>query len=181
MYFIGIPFDRNVLSFFFFFKQKTAYEMRISDWSSDVCSSDLMANAKGEDKTVEADGATLLDGTHQVVHRGVAVAVFLAQVGGMLLRQPEDVGRLADPAPVVEGGDLLLADALDVEGIARDEMAPALHGLGRAADHAAAASPHILRAAGIRLPHRPLTAHRHFGRDAEGSGLFRPALPPPTQ
>src|SRR3546814_1700130 len=29
------------LSCFFFFKQKTAYEMRISDWSSDVCSSDL--------------------------------------------------------------------------------------------------------------------------------------------
>src|SRR3546814_11150392 len=28
--------------FFFFFKQKTAYEMRISDWSSDVCSSDLV-------------------------------------------------------------------------------------------------------------------------------------------
>src|SRR3546814_18228354 len=30
---------------FFFFKQKTAYEMRISDWSSDVCSSDLAADA----------------------------------------------------------------------------------------------------------------------------------------
>src|SRR3546814_2489674 len=30
------------LFFFFFFKQKTAYEMRISDWSSDVCSSDLL-------------------------------------------------------------------------------------------------------------------------------------------
>src|SRR3546814_4436037 len=29
------------LLYFFFFKQKTAYEMRISDWSSDVCSSDL--------------------------------------------------------------------------------------------------------------------------------------------
>src|SRR3546814_8441734 len=29
------------IDFFFFFKQKTAYEMRISDWSSDVCSSDL--------------------------------------------------------------------------------------------------------------------------------------------
>src|SRR3546814_3667093 len=29
---------------FFFFKQKTAYEMRISDWSSDVCSSDLRAS-----------------------------------------------------------------------------------------------------------------------------------------
>src|SRR3546814_656049 len=31
-----------VVSVFFFFKQKTAYEMRISDWSSDVCSSDLL-------------------------------------------------------------------------------------------------------------------------------------------
>src|SRR3546814_6200646 len=31
------------LCVFFFFKQKTAYEMRISDWSSDVCSSDLIA------------------------------------------------------------------------------------------------------------------------------------------
>src|SRR3546814_17050761 len=30
---------------FFFFKQKTAYEMRISDWSSDVCSSDLQQHA----------------------------------------------------------------------------------------------------------------------------------------
>src|SRR3546814_2388089 len=30
-----------VVVFVFFFKQKTAYEMRISDWSSDVCSSDL--------------------------------------------------------------------------------------------------------------------------------------------
>src|SRR3546814_8522488 len=33
MYLLGV--------LFFFFKQKTAYEMRISDWSSDVCSSDL--------------------------------------------------------------------------------------------------------------------------------------------
>src|SRR3546814_2606640 len=32
------------LFFFFFFKQKTAYEMRISDWSSDVCSSDLIGS-----------------------------------------------------------------------------------------------------------------------------------------
>src|SRR3546814_1876213 len=31
---------------FFFFKQKTAYEMRISDWSSDVCSSDLLARGE---------------------------------------------------------------------------------------------------------------------------------------
>src|SRR3546814_9931292 len=33
-----------VVCIVFFFKQKTAYEMRISDWSSDVCSSDLLGN-----------------------------------------------------------------------------------------------------------------------------------------
>src|SRR3546814_3030537 len=36
-----------VCVFFFFFKQKTAYEMRISDWSSDVCSSDLLGGRLG--------------------------------------------------------------------------------------------------------------------------------------
>src|SRR3546814_9212612 len=40
----GILYNRLMLIrwlYFFFFKQKTAYDMRISDWSSDVCSSDL--------------------------------------------------------------------------------------------------------------------------------------------
>src|SRR3546814_9606890 len=37
--------------FFFFFRQKTAYEMRISDWSSDVCSSDLF----GDDVVADQD------------------------------------------------------------------------------------------------------------------------------
>src|SRR3546814_9062595 len=40
---------------FFFFKQKTAYEMRISDWSSDVCSSDLTALALRERAHFAAD------------------------------------------------------------------------------------------------------------------------------
>src|SRR3546814_5857423 len=35
-----------MLLFVFFFKQKTAYEMRISDWSTDVCSSDLARRAR---------------------------------------------------------------------------------------------------------------------------------------
>src|SRR3546814_4958462 len=38
---------------FFFFKQKTAYEMRISDWSSDVCSSDLVSIEDNAWSTVE--------------------------------------------------------------------------------------------------------------------------------
>src|SRR3546814_6198606 len=36
---------------FFFFKQKTAYEMRISDWSSDVCSSDLYGGSHSVSRT----------------------------------------------------------------------------------------------------------------------------------
>src|SRR3546814_6649084 len=45
---------------FFFFKQKTAYEMRISDWSSDVCSSDLWAAASRQGSILGAKtcGAT---------------------------------------------------------------------------------------------------------------------------
>src|SRR3546814_1702862 len=39
--------DENGMVVIFFFKQKTAYEMRISDWSSDVCSSDLDGLAEG--------------------------------------------------------------------------------------------------------------------------------------
>src|SRR3546814_8620598 len=45
---------------FFFFKQKTAYEMRISDWSSDVCSSDL-----GISRTVELNGFRFDIGGHR--------------------------------------------------------------------------------------------------------------------
>src|SRR3546814_6851837 len=44
MLLIGVMF---FLVLFFFFKQKTAYEMRISDWSSDVCSSDLSRIRRG--------------------------------------------------------------------------------------------------------------------------------------
>src|SRR3546814_3685352 len=41
MFFVCVVCVGVGLFFVFFFKQKTAYEMRISDWSSDVCSSDL--------------------------------------------------------------------------------------------------------------------------------------------
>src|SRR3546814_5768447 len=51
---------------FFFFKQKTAYEMRISDWSSDVCSSDLCgACALVARQSVEEEGREPGD-EHQV-------------------------------------------------------------------------------------------------------------------
>src|SRR3546814_9940068 len=51
-----------ILFVFFFFKQKTAYEMRISDWSSDVCSSDLLPVFSFADGYFSARGP----GTHMV-------------------------------------------------------------------------------------------------------------------
>src|SRR3546814_8885119 len=52
-----------LLCFFFFFKQKTAYEMRISDWSSDVCSSDLYPNqtADAPEPDFQAPGYGVVD------------------------------------------------------------------------------------------------------------------------
>src|SRR3546814_8136960 len=55
---------------FFFFKQKTAYEMRISDWSSDVCSSDLSARKRGENTMPRKLAAELLEASE---NRGGAV------------------------------------------------------------------------------------------------------------
>src|SRR3546814_10371569 len=64
-------YDSYWLSFFgfffvFFFKQKTAYEMRISDWSSDVCSSDLLAGFVEHDVLGQLHGARPIAG-HVVV------------------------------------------------------------------------------------------------------------------
>src|SRR3546814_6105668 len=52
------------LSLFFFFKQKTAYEMRISDWSSDVCSSDLIIvnrSRAGRKPSLQRDGCRMFE------------------------------------------------------------------------------------------------------------------------
>src|SRR3546814_5129184 len=62
---------------FFFFKQKTAYEMRISDWSSDVCSSDLVL-ALGQGEFLDQAHVGVLQrfgGGGDLLQRGVAVAV----------------------------------------------------------------------------------------------------------
>src|SRR3546814_931751 len=69
--------------FFFFFKQKTAYEMRISDWSSDVCSSDLVLHP--------AVAQTL---------RGALVDVVESGTG----RRAGGVFHAADGTPLVAGG-----------------------------------------------------------------------------
>src|SRR3546814_18683245 len=60
---------------FFFFKQKTAYEMRISDWSSDVCSSDLTSSID------EVGNVVVAPGFGQARLRAIARAAFPTAVG----------------------------------------------------------------------------------------------------
>src|SRR3546814_7027421 len=63
----------SLIRFIFFFKQKTAYEMRISDWSSDVCSSDLgdadeaSAFLKFIDRSCAGIAHCRLDPAHQLM------------------------------------------------------------------------------------------------------------------
>src|SRR3546814_12530370 len=87
-----------VCSSFFFFKQKTAYEMRIRDWSSDVCSSDLAAALHAQ-RVVGAGGLGHADperrqvagARHAVVHVGPGQELTALGVVDAVLQQ-----RLAD-------------------------------------------------------------------------------------
>src|SRR3546814_9136093 len=65
--------------FFFFFKQKTAYEMRISDWSSDVCSSDLTIWCRHFEPAMP-----VLHQGEQPLEIGFGQAVFLQHVSHMV-------------------------------------------------------------------------------------------------
>src|SRR3546814_16777590 len=99
---------------FFFFKQKTAYEMRISDWSSDVCSSDLDAGERDpghaihlgrQEQAVPVDGTIFVEiidhvethhlafakadegGRHRDVHAGHSGLAYVDDHG--MLRNPQ--------------------------------------------------------------------------------------------
>src|SRR3546814_1857499 len=96
---------------FFFFKQKTAYEMRISDWSSDVCSSDLVAKIPQEaSKTRDITGG-------------------LPRVADLFeARKPKDPAVLAEVSGIVSFGKdtkgkqrLIIRDA---DGNEHEELIP---------------------------------------------------------
>src|SRR3546814_6069067 len=90
------PGDVVLSFFFFFFKQKTAYEMRISDWSSDVCSSDLFAHLArdpGKPPRVELPGRAVVG-----LDRIAALDRFPsggqpARLGGRVQHVSHEIGR----------------------------------------------------------------------------------------
>src|SRR3546814_1152571 len=82
---------------FFFFKQKTAYEMRISDWSSDVCSSDLQG-------ALSIKGHMMSRSTSQVAAHCLAVTnhgLALQRNAPMAIPiSPKQISAVCQPSPV---------------------------------------------------------------------------------
>src|SRR3546814_14273563 len=89
---------------FFFFKQKTAYEMRISDWSSDVCSSDLhgdLRNALGRHGgLVEEDAPEVIAVRKDLVLVGQIGPARIHQVNA---RQPIMLCDFLGPQVIIDG------------------------------------------------------------------------------
>src|SRR3546814_373001 len=73
---------RVILVYIFFFKQKTAYGMRIRDWSSDVCSSDLSDDASGGSEPTAARGP-------------VSLTVGNGSVGALHVEGDDDIGQVS--------------------------------------------------------------------------------------
>src|SRR3546814_16295769 len=94
------------LFFFFLFMQKTAYEMRISDWSSDVCSSDLLcANRKivAIGQVQVPSGAKRIDARGTIVAPGfVDVGVFSADPHACAAGGITRVALMPDQSPVLD-------------------------------------------------------------------------------
>src|SRR3546814_15747417 len=116
-----------MVSFFFFFKQKTAYEMRISDWSSDVCSSDLRGRSHGH--RVGADpgiGARALGGGEGLLEQAIelpAQSAGTARDGPGLLHlaqalrfaQDQRIQPGGHPEPVAPGVGVIVTAEIGAE------------------------------------------------------------------
>src|SRR3546814_9860654 len=108
-----------ILSFIvlFFFKQKTAYELRISDWSSDVCSSDLLP---------QLPGAPPLSRIDTLLHQSLAVTRQL-QIDTLLRDESRRVDVDPHGAPILRGEFLAM-------GLS-DAQRNTLRALGRSEEH----------------------------------------------
>src|SRR5881398_2106134 len=116
---------------FFFFKQKTAYEMLSGDWSSDVCSSDLVA------RTPNGSGASMISAVSDSNSRttlsgGVSLRSVLPERNDFMRRRPGGVKVTVlqvpqsgkDVAPLEEllvGSDVVHRAALEHEDVVRHD------------------------------------------------------------
>src|SRR3546814_8285925 len=111
----------DYMSFFLFFKQKTAYEMRISDWSSDVCSSDLDAPAL-------AERVILINGAHGGLGEAAARACAAAGASVVLLgRRVPKLNRVYDALAAIGPQPAVFPIDLEGAGPAEDRKSTRLN------------------------------------------------------
>src|SRR3546814_465543 len=122
MFFCCFLLDLSVvyLCLFFFFKQKTAYEMRISDWSSDVCSSDLDEEEISEDDR-EPEHDAGLPGRRLLLERGAGPLEGVARRQG---RRRQPLHRRERRATAVAWGRSAVDDCRVVVVIAGERLRP---------------------------------------------------------
>ena len=119
-----------------------------------------LTNAERIDKTLEHDGAALVDGSHQLLHRLFAPTVALFDFVGVLF-QTEKIGGAPDHPLRPELFNVLCAKPFNVEGVARHEMLEPFNRL-RLTDQPARAAAHRLTG----LAHRGRSAFgADFGKD----------------
>src|SRR3546814_1349045 len=94
--------------FFFFFKQKTAYEVRISDWSSDVCSSDLTVR-------IESSSTRILPSVNAIFEVAPDTLVRVAGYRAMSRPNPSALGagRTFTLGDGDDGGFTSIEEAID--------------------------------------------------------------------
>ena len=123
-----------------------------------------MADAERIDEAVECDLATRGDRGEKIARARLAEAFALHQAARralVALLEREDVLRAGDQAVLVEELDAFRAEPLDVEGVARNEVAQTLDCLRRTNEAAGAAADHVLLAgARVDLAHRMAAASR---------------------
>src|SRR5580700_6584218 len=124
-----------------------------------------LRNAKRVDKALERNSPALVDRGHQVARAELAPAFALGDHLGI---EAEDVARLADQPVLPESSDVLLAEPLDIEAMARHEMPQPLDRLRGAYQPAGAAPRHL-----ARLAHREAAADRAVVGELVAHGVLR--------
>src|SRR5881392_2285046 len=111
--------------FFFFFKQKTAYEITHSDWSSDVCSSDLKRNRLLVKMTDEVAELVLEDNRLQTLALSIAEAGGTVALPGYVrtIELLEAMGRLDRKVEGLASSEDLSRRAQENHGLTRPELA----------------------------------------------------------
>src|SRR3546814_15033854 len=128
--------------FFFFFKQKTAYEMRISDWSSDVCSSDLRSHGGTQGVYKHASTTTGTDMSFAVFvpdHADGAKLPVLWYLSGLTCTHANGMAKGEYRAACAEHGVLFIAPDTSPRGEGVPDGPDAAYGFGGGAGYHAGA------------------------------------------